>query len=234
MSFPIDWTTAPDDDPSNPFFPDVGGWTKVIASHPMSIVSTADDGFDFTRAGGPLIPWTNPSNAAANDGVSYASNVTTYDNTTELATFTECLYASQFTELGDIPAGATIKAVMVSINGVLYEMAASGFFPPGPSPLNLLPFALHVDSGWQYLGGDPGTGLDTIPTGQKFSDGTWDGTPVGVGTDEVNFTDPSNTYPAASGGLLPYLGASGITLTAAQVNDPNFGIGFIITGEGPE
>ncbi len=225
MGFPIDWTTAPDDDPANPFFPAVGGWTRVISSSAASIVSTSDDGFDFSETmGESLIPWTNPTDADANNGVSSASNLT--DNGPESGlTFTECLYASDWGFV--IPAGATIKAVMVSINGVIYNMAQTGFFPPGPHPIYLQPFALHVDTGWQYL---QGNGLDTISTGEQYSDGSWDGTPVGVGTDEVNFTDPSNDYPPAAGGLLPFLGVSGIALSVSQVNDTNFGIGFILYG----
>ena len=227
MSFPIDWTTAPDDDLANPFFPDVLGWTKVIKSSPASIVSTPGDGWDFEFIGvNPLVPWTNPSDASINDGVNSASMVTEWDSTLG-GTFNnaaECLYASQWGFA--IPLGATIKAVMVSINGVLYDIANTGFFPPGPI-ISFFPFALHVDAGWQYLGGlGSGNNLGNIQTGQKFSDGSWDGTPALVGTDKVNFTIDSSNDPPASGGLLPLLGASGITLTPAQVNDTNFGVGF--------
>ncbi|MGA2610856.1 MAG: hypothetical protein ABSH01_25705 [Terriglobia bacterium] len=234
MSFPINWNTAPDDTPLVPFFPDVPTWTKIIKSLPSLIVSTSDDGFDFSSAVGPLIPWTDPSDADENDGISSAFDVTEYDNTVGgvYNTATECLYASQWGFA--IPAGATIQAVMVSINGVIYDMANVGFFPPGPTPYFLLPFALHVDSDWQYLEDGVGdyVGLAFPVTGQQFSDGSWDGTPVVVGTDAINFTDPSSVYPPAAGGLLPFLGASGITLSAAQVNDSGFGIGFTLKAVG--
>ena len=239
MSFPIDWTTAPDDDPDNPFFPDVLGWTKVIKTTPATIVSTPDAGFDFTLANGEtLVPWTDPDKASANDGFNFATCITEYDFAVDgtFNTQTECLYASLWQDAGgnpfNIPLGATIRAVMVSINGVIYNIANVDNVPPGPNPYALQPFALHVDSDWQYLSDHVGDylTLDTLPTGEKFSDGSWDGTPVVVGTNEVNFTDPSNTYPVSAGGILPFLGTEtlGITLTPAQVNDENFGIGFTV------
>ncbi len=225
MSFPINWLSAPDDDPTHPFFPDVPGWTKVINSSPQSIVSTPADGWDFSFVSGlSLIPWTDPGNASANDGVNSASVVT---GTSESSS--ECLYASQWNFA--IPPLSTIQAVLVSINGVLYDIANTGDFPPGPT-IKIAPFSLHVDSGWQYLGGSgSGDQLDTLPTGQKFSDGSWDGTPTLVGTDKLNFTDPASAFPLSAGGLLPVIG---ITLTPAQVNDPEFGIGLsLLAQEGP-
>ena len=231
MSFPIDWSGAPSDDPGNPFFPDVPGWTKVISSAPGSIVDTTDFAI-FHPDSDVLIPWTNPQYAAANDGTHSASSSSEWDSDPPPAppyyrSYTHALYASEWGFA--IPAGATIRAVLVSINGVLYDLANSGLFPPGP-PALFSPFALRVDDDWQYMGpsGAPYVpyGLNTMRTGQKYSDGSWFGDPVSVGTLAENFTDPASTYPPASGGILPFIGPSGITLSVGQVNDSHFGIGF--------
>jgi hypothetical protein len=225
MSFPIDWTGTPDDDSGNPYFPDVPGWTKVIKGAP----GTIEDRTDASFRSDTLIPWTNISNAADNDGTHSASVVVTVgvsdgEGGATGATTSDLLYAHDWGFA--IPDGATIQAVMVAVNGTMLLSTA----PDEGAKLLLDPFCLNVDGEWVYEGGDSYSGWVSA-IGPYY-------TPPGTDTPGTNFINGIGvtTYPgtqyalAAAGGWLPLMGASGITLSPAQVNAAGFGPAFSAYG----
>jgi hypothetical protein len=226
MSFPIDWTTAPDDNSGNPYFPDVTGWTKVIKSAPGTIEDTTDASFRPYD----LIPWANVSNAADNDGSGSASVVVTVgvDDGIGGATDSTCsdlLYAHDWGFA--IPDGATIQAVVAYVNGTMLLDTT----PYDDARLMMDPLCLNIAGEWVYKGGSPSLGWGTGP-GPYF-------TPPGTdsaGTDNINVGvqsfspfSPGDSYTfVAAGGSLPSMGLSG--LTPSQVNAPGFGFGFSAWG----
>jgi hypothetical protein len=212
MSFPIDWTTAPDDDSSNSFFPDVPGWSKVIKSSPGAIEDVSA-GFTFIDGYTP-IPWTDVTNAASNDGTNNAS--VTLTEVDPLYNCSDCLYAHDWGFA--IPDGATIQALMVSINGTF--VATQDFVNGGSG--NFLPFALNVSGAWDYGPDAPlyPVGLDNIVL--------WY-TPPGTyppATNKEDFTEPSDIHPPIDGGIMAAF--TDVSLTPELVNASGFGMGFSV------
>lgn len=239
MPFPIDWITGtPDDDLTQPFFPDVSGWTKVIKTV-CGTGASRNDG-PFTTDGGS---WSDPENATANDGSANASCVATLSAADGLsATYTEILYLSNFGFA--IPDGKNIKAVVirwlpaagnptVTNNPDGHSVELAGFWPT---------MGLMVDDEWQFMGQDDGdTGWpftgncgaagidfnDLPPTSisDTYLSGWFYGDAVLTGPTAIDCTDPSD--PPVGGMLAGLTGTPPLVLTPAQANATSFGCGFM-------